>query len=53
MRYICIGMIVCACVHGVIRIRSEVADLTVDGGLGAYYRFALIASEEIPAGREL
>jgi hypothetical protein len=41
------------CWHGNTYARSDVADLTVDGGLGAYYRFSVVASVDIPAGAEL
>jgi len=34
-------------------LRSDAADLGVDNGFGAYYRFALVAITDIPAGVEL
>lgn len=34
-------------------LQSEVADLTVDNGMGAYHRFSLIAAVAVPAGVEL
>ena len=34
-------------------LRSDVADLGVDSKFGAYYRFALVAITDIPAGVEL
>ena len=34
-------------------LRSVIADVDVDGGFGAYYRFALVAAEDIAAGTEL
>jgi hypothetical protein len=34
-------------------LRSVIADVDVDGGFGAYYRFALVATEDIAAGTEL
>ena len=34
-------------------MRSDVADLGIDNGFGAYYRFALVAIVDIPAGVEM
>lgn len=41
------------CWRGNTYARSEAADLTVDGGLGSYYRFSVVASVDIPTGTEL
>jgi len=41
------------CWSGNTYARSEAADLTVDGGLGSYYQFSVVALVDIEAGAEL
>ena len=41
------------CWEGNTILRSEAANLDADDGYGSYYRFALVASQNIKAGIEL
>jgi hypothetical protein len=41
------------CWQGNTYARSEAADVNVDGGMGSYYRFSVVASVDIAAGAEL